>query len=231
MSTLYLHGIVPAGTGAIAHLPAHRLVAAGTVAGIATSGPAGFASEAETVAAVLAHDRLLAGYLARGPVLPVRFGTAFSSSAAVAERLATGAAEATRHLAALDGAAEYGLVVEAAPLPARSDPRPDPAPTGGRAFLMQRRDRRDAAHLLATGRKAALGRLAAAAAQLSRRSLPRPPRPPRLMALALLMEPAAEAELRALLEVWQADLPDLTARLDGPFPAYSFSGHEEVHPV
>ncbi len=227
MSTCYLHGIVPAAARQRTDLPPHVLVAAGPVAGIVTEGPDRLDLADDTIAAVLAHDRLLSGYLSDGPVLPVRFGTAFSSAAAVAAELAADAGTAAMQLAGLAGSAEYGLVVEA---PAELPPEQPPEASGGRAFLIQRRNQREAARLRTERRHAALDRLAASAARLARRSAAQSPRPPRLMQLALLMDPAAEAELRAILEDWQAGPHGLPARLDGPFPAYSFCRTQEACP-
>lgn len=227
MSRCYLHGLIPAATPQRTDVPPHRLVVAGPVAGIVTEGPDRLDVAEDTVAAVLAHDRLLSGYLACGPVLPVRFGTAFSSAAAVVTQLATDAQTAAGQLAALAGAAEYGLVVDA---PEHGMPQETPEPSGGRAFLIQRRNQREAARLRAQDRRAALDRLAAAASGLARRSAAHPPRAPRVMQLALLMEPGAEAELRAVLAAWQAGSHGLPARLDGPFPAYSFCDPKETCP-
>lgn len=220
MSVLCLHALVPEGATP-APEPVHARIPLGPVTALVSAMPEALADEGASLDALLSHDLLLGCYLAQGPVLPVRFGSCFRDEDALREALAPQAEALAGRLAALDGLAEYALTVEpgAAPAPA---PEPAEKPASGRAFLKARKAQRDGRAEAGQVRADALRALHDRACALARESDLRPPRPPRLLSLSLLMQPAQAERLRGELQDWSRRTGP-TARLTGPFPAYSFA--------
>jgi len=219
---LFCHGIVPAGTPPVLGVPAHERVAAGNLAAL-VSPFRPLDTEAECISCALMHDAILAGYLAVGPVLPIRFGTCFSGPDAVMGQLEAHDTPMLGQLSALNGLAEYGLTVDNS----GHEPSADRGASGlhsGRAYLEARRHQRDARQIRRAVHARALEQLSRLAAGLSHSQVPGPAKENglRCMSLSLLLDREAARKLSQALPAWQADVLGLQARLCGPWPPYSF---------
>jgi len=111
MTALILHGLVPADTEPPEGAPPHERIPAGRLVGLATACPHRGPGDAPDAAmsAILAHNALLAAFAAAGDVLPVRYGTAFSSRAALAAHLAEHEGDYVSAVAPIAGAREWGV--------------------------------------------------------------------------------------------------------------------------
>ncbi|WP_218079510.1 GvpL/GvpF family gas vesicle protein [Anthocerotibacter panamensis] len=98
------------------------------------------ADEAQSLTAVVAHDRVLRELFALGDILPLRFGTVFVSETALKEHLETHQAHYQQKLTHVAGFGEFALKVQ--PLPP-SVPSPTPA-LEGRAYFTARKAHQNA---------------------------------------------------------------------------------------
>ena len=219
MSPIFLHGLIPSETGYVADAPAHLHVALGPVTALVSTCPEPPADEQASIDAILLHDRLLNGYLAEGPVLPVRFGTCFTDMHRLGMSLSAKAAALRSSLDELTGLAEYALSVETESTETAAEP-PGPEALSGRTFLKARKALRDRQDASAADREHRLRFFHHMAISLAKDSDLRPPRPPRLMSLSLLMDSLSAHRLRNVLA---ESATGFTAQLTGPFPAYSFA--------
>lgn len=232
MTALLLAGLVRSATTTPADAPPHLRIAAGALTALATPAPGALfddAAEEPPLEVALCHHRLLAAYALAEDVLPVRFGTAFSGEAGIRSALAAGGARWRAGLARLAGRVEYTLAVEAGAGP-ESRAVPGPAREDGRAFLAEKRSRRDDRNRRAARRAAFLADLPGALAGLAAdQAALGAPRGDRLADLALLVERAAIPDLlaqaHALAE--RARSLDLRLALRGPGPCYAFAARAE----
>jgi len=240
MTPLLLHGLQATDAPAVACDPGApaliRVEAAGlralctpapdwlVAAGVAPDRSDPDGAEARTVAAALAHDRLLRAALSAGAILPVRFGTLFSGAEALRDALCAGASGHRARLARVAGAVERGLHL--APAPGAGDPlRPAPDSATGRDFLRSRKGQRDRREGAARARRAWIEAMVEGLADLARETLPRPPRRDRVLDLALLVPACRDTALAARVEAWAgpAAAVGLTLSLTDPMPPYSFA--------
>lgn len=225
MSALVLHGVLDRDARPAADAPPHQQIDVGALlALVSTTGdpPATDACDA-AVEAALAHHHLLTSYCQAADLLPIRFGTAFSSQEALGRQVAGMAAQIQAALARISGCTEYILTVTAGAVAVEAYTEPD----GGRAFLATKRRRRND-HLSLRGRRrsfiADLGEEVAmrvrAVAELDTNTAAKP-----LFRNALLVQRDAAGVLVELLRSReaQASALGLDLRLAGPGPCYSFA--------
>lgn len=110
--------------------------------------PACLADQAWVCERVLAHERVVSALLPETTVLPLKFGTLFSSETALRQALLAHRSRLEDALARLQGAREWGVKLFAAP------PHADIAPAGappvtrtGAAFFRRKRDEEEAKHV------------------------------------------------------------------------------------
>jgi Gas vesicle synthesis protein GvpL/GvpF len=186
-----------------------------------------------------AHHAVIEAAGTRGPVVPMRLATVYSSDASVLTMLRDRAADFRGALSRLAACREWGVkALAAAPAapgtepPRRPDDRDDPVGRPGTAYLQRRRTQ------LASRTSARQGALAGARAihaELSRLSVSARLYPPQAPGLA--GQPAPMVLNAAYLVAdegageFAAAVNDLTGRyrsvrlgLTGPWPAYSFAG-------
>ena len=189
---------------------------------LASPAPAG--EEAEILAALaLTHNQILTAWSARGPVLPLRFGTVFSDEDVARGHLAPQRPRLHAALQALGDAQEYVLRLRILGAPVPVAP---PVEATGRAFLARGRAQRDQRRDLAEQRMALARRLLAEAVPHARQvGAAAAPRPDRLLDVALLVDPASTAALAVLVSRHrpEATALGLEIGLTGPWPAYGFT--------
>ncbi|MBS1869306.1 MAG: GvpL/GvpF family gas vesicle protein [Actinobacteria bacterium] len=166
-----------------------------------------------TPAEVLAHERIVEAVMARGPVLPLRFGTQLATEERLATALEERREELLRTLARVRDRVELGVRA----LPAVGTPQRAGGERSGRAYLLaraaeqQRRDR--AVHDL----HAPLAQLAAASVVQAL------PAPPALLAAAYLVDAERVAAFRAHAAALGAEHGELHVVVTGPWPPYNFA--------
>ncbi|MEM0982458.1 MAG: GvpL/GvpF family gas vesicle protein [Planctomycetota bacterium] len=84
---------------------------------------------------VVRHDEILAAATDLGPVMPVAFGSVFSSPESVTERLTRNADAITRFLDKIDAAAEFALTLAATPEAVRAAEQPKRTAASGADYL------------------------------------------------------------------------------------------------
>jgi hypothetical protein len=219
-----LHGLVPKETPHRAGSPAHNIIGCSDFDALASPAPPGLDDLPPDMLADLAlhHNAVLLAYCTDGPVLPLRFGTAFSSATAAAEHLHHAAAGHLRALRITGTFREYAIR-----LSVLADP-PEPAqiePKSGRDFLSRGRQVRDHRRTLADRRTALALQLLSGLRDVSWQiRAAGAPKPDRLLDATLLLPPA---RLPALIALSGRAGPEATAlgldlHLSGPWPAYSF---------
>ena len=179
---------------------------------LASPAPAG--EEAEILAALaLTHNQILTAWSARGPVLPLRFGTVFSDEDVARGHLAPQGPRLHAALQALGNAQEYVLRLRILGAPVPVAP---PVEATGRAFLARGRAQRMALARRLLAEAVPHARQVGAAAA---------PRPDRLLDVALLVDPASTAALAGLVSRHrpEATALGLEIGLTGPWPAYGFT--------
>jgi hypothetical protein len=160
--------------------------------------------------AVLAHARVVEGLMPLADaVLPARFGLAFEDTAAL-ETAVDDRAEALRDsLAQVRGCVELGIRVVG------EENASPPAADTGREYLEARRAQLSAgdelhAELTSHARAGTAGR----------------PGGKLVLSAAYLVDPASIPEFQRAVGALEADHPELTFALTGPWPPYSFAGVE-----
>jgi hypothetical protein len=184
---------------------------------------------------VSAHDRVVKAALARGPVIPLRFGTIFRDERDVRRVLARNRDQLAATLDALDGRREWGVRVLARDVVETADEEEDARQSSGRAYLVRKRRKRDAG--MSDERRAEvdalLGAIEQRLAAVSVESVRLPPRKTRpagdvrtemvLNAAYLVEESHVEALRATVATLAAAHEPDgLVIELTGPWPAYNF---------
>lgn len=162
---------------------------------------------------VLEHERVVEAIMARGPVLPLRFGTQLEGEEQLAAVLAERGDELLRALERVRGHVELGLRVMPRP---GSSPDIDTGERSGRAYLLARAAEHRRADEAARHLHAPLSELAAA-------SLVRePPAPPAILVAAYLVDARLVDEFRARAEELAGRHEDLQTAVTGPWPPYNF---------
>lgn len=174
--------------------------------------------------AALAHHALISTWHRRGPVLPVRLGTVFSSETALQAALAPKAAHLRAALDALADKEEMVLTVAPAarPVPVAA---PASSTATGADWLRARKTARDRGQARRTDRQETLAGLQAALRGRGVLSLAAPAPRDGGARWHLLIARDGSAELDRWLAA-QADLFDaagLDLTLDGPWPPYRFA--------
>ncbi len=232
MTSLWLHGLVVEGAATPPDAGAHRRIAAGGLVGLCTSvGQAPDTAES-AVAGALAHNALLVAQASQGAILPVRYGTAFSSEVALREHLSEHADLYRATLQRIGDAREFGLRLQSV------DAQPEPAFRGappqqetGRAFLERGRLRRDRRGEEAQRRACRADRLARVCAGEARAMVRQArSRADTLVDLALLVSRDREDALRERARAAQIEAAKdgLCLTLSGPWPPYSFADLREA---
>lgn len=174
----------------------------------------------ETVEAVRRHDEVLVALSGTHPLLPVRFGTVLPDQEAMDQLLRDRGEHWAEALAAVAGADEWVIQVDAEP----TDDTPDPADTQGltpgRAFFARRKSqaqaRTDARDRAATR----ASELHAQLSSLARRSCPMAVhQPTTLTRVAYLVDRENADSFVAAAEA----APEVTTVVQGPLPPYRFA--------
>jgi Gas vesicle synthesis protein GvpL/GvpF len=163
---------------------------------------------------VLAHERVVEAIMARGPVLPLRFGTQLEREERLAAALAERRDELLRALERVRGHVELGL--RAIP---RHDSKPgvDAGEPTGRAYLLARAAEHRRAKEAARDLHGPLAELAAAALVRER------PPPPAILVATYLVDADRVAEFGARADELAARHEDLHVVVTGPWPPYNFA--------
>ena len=188
--------------------------------------PAASDGEDEQVAAALNHHHLLSEYAERADVLPVRYGTAFSSEDRLIRNMSATEQTLAAALQALRNRREYLLTIRQD----QGERPPTPTETG-RGFLTAKRELREARRMRGARRAAFLDQLLGQIRTLAVAADPtRPLSSERGFGAALLVDlSAVEPLYETLSQAGQAaEALDLSIRLTGPGPCYSFAVLPEV---
>lgn len=173
-----------------------------------------------TLAAVQRHDELLTAISRSAPVLPVRFGTVLADEAAAEHLVADRGGQLARALAAVAGAGEWVVRVDAVDaLPASStDEAADLTP--GHAFFARKRSQTQA-RIDARAAAAAVGQaLSERLHALSRASRQLPLREPdTVLRTAYLIDSREEERLLATVDACEG----AAVTVQGPLPPYRFA--------
>lgn len=224
MSALILHGVLAGDAPTPSDAPPHRKVGVGDLRALVSDarGPTPAGEAADTVSAALFHHQVLTAYCQSADVLPVRFGTAFSSVTALTQEVMVTQRQMHEALGRIVGCVEYVVSLTAT---APRQPM-DPIAVEGRAFLSAKRHQRDDRRTRTARRRALAAELAngledraTRTMHLSTKAVDRP-----LMRKAVLVPRkriVAFADLMSSYET-SADTLDLALRLVGPGPCYSF---------
>lgn len=219
-----LHGIAAAESRFTCEAIHHSILSTGQLDAIVTDATQlDLTSEAGTVRAALAHHRLLTACADSGDVLPVKFGTVFSSEAAVLAAVDRHTLSLSRYLTLLEGKRECAVkLVLVSPAPREED-----LGENGRDFLRAKRLRRDTRRDL-SGKRLAASKLVHNTIVRHATDLKGLPArdDPTLMHIAALLTRQAETKLRHELADLASDIEgaSLGLSMSDPGPAYSFSG-------
>jgi Gas vesicle synthesis protein GvpL/GvpF len=167
---------------------------------------------------VLTHERVVEAIMARGAVLPLRFGTRLEREEALSAVLAERRVEMLRRLQYVRGHLEMGLRV----IPARHpDPQSVRRERSGRDYLLARVREHREAQWAARELHAPLDALAAASIVRDRAA------PPAVLVAAYLVDRGAVDEFRSRARNNAAGHEDMQVHVTGPWPPYSFVGGQE----
>jgi hypothetical protein len=166
---------------------------------------------------VLAHERVVEAIMARGPVLPLRFGTQLEREEELGAALAERRDELVRALERVRGHVELGLRV----IPERgSKPDLDTREQTGRAYLLARAAEHRRANEAARDLHGPLAELAAESLVRER------PAPPAILVATYLVDASRVAEFRARADELAARHGHLQVMVTGPWPPYNFVEEE-----
>lgn len=221
---ILLHGLVPGHTRQRVEAPLHDLIDLGEFRVLTSAAPSQLDDLPPEGLAELAlrHNAILLTYCADTAVLPLRFGTAFSTIAAASAHLRPSFAAYLRALTQTAAFREYGV---------RLSLQGDPAepvvaePRSGRDFLNRGRLIRDHRRQLGENRMTLARQLLSDLRGLSWQIKPAgAPKPDRLLDATLLLPLAQVPTLSAMITAKAAEAGRLSLdlRLTGPWPAYSF---------
>ena len=224
MSALVLHGMVAGDAPTPSDAPPHRKIGVGGLCALVSDArdPTPDGEAADTVSAALFHHQVLTAYCQGADVLPVRFGTAFSSVTALTQEVMATQRQMQEALGRIAGCVE-NVVSLVATVP--SPPR-DPVAVKGRAFLSAKRHQRDDRRTRTARRRALAAELAngiedraVRTLHLSTKAADGP-----LMRKAVLVPRKGIVAFADLISSYEtsAGTLDLALRLGGPGPCYSF---------
>lgn len=162
---------------------------------------------------VLTHERVVEAIMARGPVLPLRFGTRLEHEEALCAVLAERRTELVGGLAYVSGRVEMGLRVT--PAPSQHDDLP--RNRSGREYLLARVSDHRLGEQAARDLHARLAELAVASHVRDR------PAPPAVLVASYLVEKDQVDAFRRQAERVGAAQPDRRISVTGPWPPYSFT--------
>ena len=227
---LQLHGLAGPSVVRRPGGPAHRVMRFGQLTGLVSRCPYGGRLEVADAAAerVMAHHQILSLYCGEGPVLPLQFGSFFSSLHAIRERLADHEAMHLTALARLGDRQEYTLKIQ--PLQVVPSTAGEAALSGG-AFLSMRRAARDQRKAAGARQKAlgeevlkALREMAPINAQSAASGL---------LTVSVLLSQDQHPAFKTLLDHHEQRLQaeGLSLKLSGPWPPYGFSTAESTAQV
>jgi hypothetical protein len=162
---------------------------------------------------VLTHERVVEAIMARGAVLPLRFGMQLVREEALAAVLAARRVEMLRGLDYVRGRVEMGLRVIPAHPP---DPNSDRRERSGRDYLLARVCEHRQAQWAAREVHAPLDALATASVVRDRAA------PPAVLVAAYLVDAGAVEDFRRHAQSIAARHEDMQIHLTGPWPPYSF---------
>ncbi|MFL5780837.1 MAG: GvpL/GvpF family gas vesicle protein [Thermoleophilaceae bacterium] len=208
---IYLYAICEPGIGVDAHgldgVPVEAVEEGGLTALVSSRVPGGVAPTPDALAA---HDRVVAAAMESGAVLPARFGTRVRDEVELRAILRTRASDLARGLRRVGGRVELGVR-------ALWPKRAEPAPAGGREFMLAKARARAKARALAGDLHEALAGLA-----VDERSsvLPRPDTP---VSAAYLVERSRVRAFERRAAALRTSRDDAELVLTGPWPPYSFS--------
>lgn len=227
MVAFLLHGLVPVGTSPRLSAATHDLIACTGFLAVTSPAPDGLHDLPPDALAALAlhHNAVLLAYCTDTAVLPMRFGTAFSSINALRHHLDPASAQHQAALQRVTRFQEYTLRLQIV-----SDPPVQMAQvTSGRDFLARGRAVRDhRLHLTERRRALAQNVLTDLRPITYQIEAVGSPKPERLLDIALLIDKPRRDELVTVA----ARIAGLTSALGleltvtGPWPAYSF--HPDV---
>jgi Gas vesicle synthesis protein GvpL/GvpF len=162
---------------------------------------------------VLTHERVVEAIMARGPVLPMRFGTQLEREEQLGAALTERRDELVRALERVRGHVELGLRV----IPERSSKRDvDTREQTGRAYLLARATEQRRVNEAARDLHGPLAELAAASLVRER------PAPPAILVATYLVDDGRVAEFRARADELAARHEQLQVLVTGPWPPYNF---------
>jgi len=163
---------------------------------------------------ILAHERVVEAIMARGPVLPLRFGTQLEDEERLEAVLHERRNQLVRALDRVRGHVELGLRL----IPQRGSKLDlDQAKRSGRAYLLALAADRRRADEAARDFHAPLAELATASLVRER------PAPPAVLVAAYLVDADRVVDFRARADELGADRKDLQVVVTGPWPPYNFA--------
>lgn len=222
---LHFHGLMDHLPPRQVSAPPHDLLRCGPFCALTSPWDSALDLEQQTsetaVEKALHHHNLLLSYCDRGALLPMRFGTVFSTPSALQSAVSTRADLYREALATLAGLRAYVLQVDVCAHPKQEPERV----ANGRDFLRRRRNARDTRVSSQAARRAFVDRVADECARLSampatagRRSSER------LLDLTVLVEKATLPRLSdlAVERGSEGQALGLALKVTGPWPAYTF---------
>ncbi|MXQ07936.1 hypothetical protein GQ651_08765 [Alphaproteobacteria bacterium GH1-50] len=234
MTALVLHGILPKDAPEPSDAPQHLRIELDRMALIVTSAQsdAMSAEQEPGIDEVLAHHQLLSAYALQTDVLPVRFGTVFSSASGMLDGIATDEEWFCRGMARLRGRVEFALsLVWGGGAPAHAPYEPSPPSEDGRTFLTRKRAVRDGIRNLSARRDAFARGFAERIATVTNELRQSPTGQKDTIAFFAVLVDRDDiapfvSTVRDLAE--DAGALGLTVKLRGPGPCYSFADIRET---
>jgi hypothetical protein len=162
---------------------------------------------------VLVHERVVEAIMARGVVLPLRFGTQLAAEEQLAEVLATRRDELLRSLERVRGKVELGVRM----IPERTTPSRRPGEPNGRGYLLARVRAYDHGQQAIRDVHAPLAALSAASC------IRQPSKPPAILAAAYLVDSEQVTGFERRARELARDHAGVQIMVTGPWPPYSFA--------
>lgn len=223
MEEVFLHGVVLPSATCASDAPLHDRMACGGLSALVSAAPLGLTDFSPDALAqvALAHHAVLQAYCQSGPVLPMKFGTVFSSAEAVKRHLEPEADGLVTALQSLCDQREYNLRLIVTGDPAQGEI----SVRTGREFLSRGKTQRDLRRTLGENRMALSQTVAQEVLGFASRAEPSTPRADRLLDMFVTLPATAVSSLAALLERFgpRAETLGLALSATGPWPAYGFT--------
>jgi hypothetical protein len=167
---------------------------------------------------VLTHERVLEQIMARGPVVPLRFGTQLQREEQLAVVLARRGTELLQTIDRVRGRVELGIRVIPEWI---KETNRDGAAVGGREMLIARVGEHRRALRVARELHAPLAAIAAAS------TMQEYPRPPAILVASYLVDADRVAAFRRQAKQLAASQNKMRVLITGPWPPYSFAAAEQ----